>query len=201
MTAPEGAAAVSFAGLILAGGEGKRWGGPKMWAELPDGRTFLRACADALISGGADPVAATVPPAAGRPASGGLEVVELPEAGLDMFASLRLGLGRLARWDSWRAVIVLPVDHPLVAASTVRALAEASAPVALPSLHGRHGHPLCLRRDVAEGVVDGRLPGPTLREVVKAVGWVDVAVQDPGVRANCNTPDALQAALAARGHG
>ncbi len=34
------------AGLILAGGAGRRFGGPKAFARLPDGRTFLEACAD-----------------------------------------------------------------------------------------------------------------------------------------------------------
>jgi molybdenum cofactor cytidylyltransferase len=188
-----------FAGLILAGGEGRRWGGPKAWAQLPDGRTFLEACAEALAGGGAAPVAATLPPAPAGRTPKALEIVTLPEAGLDMFASLRQGLEALGRFESWRAVVVLPVDHPLVAPATVAALVSASAPVALPSFKGRHGHPLCLRRDLAEAVVDGRLPGPTLREVVKAAGWVDVAVEDPGVRANCNTPEALEAGLSSVG--
>ena len=50
-----------FAGLILAGGEGKRWGGPKAWATLPDGKTFLEACFGALRESGGNPIVATLP--------------------------------------------------------------------------------------------------------------------------------------------
>ena len=35
--------------VILGGGEGKRWGGPKAWAPLPDGRSFLEACASPIV--------------------------------------------------------------------------------------------------------------------------------------------------------
>jgi hypothetical protein len=34
-----------------------------------------------------------------------------------------------------------------------------------------------------------------MREVLKAVGAVDLDVDDPGVTANCNTPATLSAAL------
>jgi ribosomal protein S5 len=53
-----------------------------------------------------------------------------------------------------------------------------------------------LSRRVAERIVTGEFAGPTLREVLRAVGTVDVAVDDPGVTANCNTPEALAAAVA-----
>jgi hypothetical protein len=56
-----------------------------------------------------------------------------------------------------------------------------------------------LVRAVAQQIVAGALPGPTLREVLHAVDTVDVAVDDPGVIANCNTPEALAAALARGG--
>ena len=65
----------------------------------------------------------------------------------------------------------------------------------LSPLRGSHGHPVCLDRDVAVGIVEGRFPGPTLREVLREVGAVDVEVDDPGVVANCNTPEALKKAL------
>lgn len=183
-----------FAGLILAGGTGERYGGPKAFARLPDGRPFLAACAEALANAGAAPLLATLPPDVPSLASPNLQGLPLPASGLAMFDSLRLGLERLLADPAWGAVVVLPVDHPLVAPDTVRALASCDAEAALPSHHSKHGHPVMLSRHLAERIVAGELAGPTLREVLRSVATVDVPVDDPGVTANCNTPDALAAA-------
>jgi CTP:molybdopterin cytidylyltransferase MocA len=185
----------NLAGLILAGGEGTRWGGPKAWAELPDGRTFLESCFEILRTAGARPVVATLPPGADDPGLDGLVTVALQKSGLDMFASLVTGLGRLMEDSDWRIVAILPVDHPLVRPSTVTALANATARAAIPSFNGKHGHPVCLARSVVETIVKGKQTGPTLREIMRSVGAVDVAVDDPGVITNCNTPEALATAL------
>jgi CTP:molybdopterin cytidylyltransferase MocA len=187
--------AARFAGLILAGGTGERYGGPKAFARLPDGRTFLAACAELLANAGAAPLVATLPAGAPSLQAPGLEALPLPSSGLAMFESLRLGLERLLADAAWGAVLVLPVDHPLVAPGTVTALASAEAEAALPSHRGKHGHPVMLSRRVAERIVTGELAGQTLREVLRAVGTVDVPVDDPGVTANCNTPEALAAAM------
>ncbi len=189
-------------GLILAGGEGRRWGGPKAWARLPDGRTFLAACGEGLAEGGARPVAATLPP--GSPTDAvppGVVPVVLPSPGMDMFASLACGLRCLVETEGWTTVVVLPVDHPLVRAATVAAVAAAASPAAIATTPwGRHGHPIALSRGLAEAVVAGWFRGPTLREVLKAARAVDAAVDDPGVRANCNTPEALAAAWERANH-
>ncbi|MGD1146788.1 MAG: NTP transferase domain-containing protein [Thermoanaerobaculaceae bacterium] len=193
--------AASVAGLILAGGAGTRFGGPKAFGRLPDGRSFLAACADTLAAAGVSPVLATLPVATAPAGEHGLEVLPLPATGLPMFESLRIGLGRLLGDIRWDRVVVFPVDHPLVRAETVRTLAATGTVAAIPVHRGKRGHPVMLARAVAEQVVAGALPGPTLREVLHAVGTVDVAVDDPGVTANCNMPEALAAALARGGSG
>ncbi len=189
--------AARAAGLILAGGAGVRFGGPKAFATLPDGRTFLAAAAEALGAGGASPIAATVPPDAAGPRPAGLTAVPLAAFGLPMFESIKAGLDTLLAASGWDTVVVLPVDHPLVRPDTVRALAETDAAAAIPSFRGKHGHPVALARAVAAKIATGELPGPTLRDVLHAVGTVVVEVDDAGVTANCNTPTALAAALAA----
>lgn len=188
--------AARAAGLILAGGAGVRFGGPKAFATLPDGRTFLAACAEALAGGGASPIVATLPPDAAAPHPAGLVAVPLASPGLPMFESIRAGLGLLLASPGWDTVVVLPVDHPLVRPDTVRALAGAGANAAIPSFRGKHGHPVALPRAVATTIASGERPGPTLREVLHDVRVVVVDVDDPGVTANCNTPEALAAALA-----
>ncbi len=180
-----------FVGLILGGGEGRRFGGPKAFARLPDGRTFLEACTALLQQAGARTVAATLPPRQATHEVPGLRPLPLPEPDLDMLASLRWGLRHLVSEPTWQRVVVLPVDHPLVRPETVRALADVAAEVAVPVNGGKHGHPLALSRPVAEDIARERLPGDTVRAVLAVVGIVDVPVEDPGVRANCNTRESL----------
>ena len=112
-----------------------------------------------------------------------------------MFDSLRIGLALLIELSPWEVLAVLPVDHPLVTAKTVARLAATDALATIPSYRGKHGHPICLRRAVAESIVDRALPGPTLRDALRTVNAVDVVVDDHGTIANCNTPEALKAAL------
>jgi CTP:molybdopterin cytidylyltransferase MocA len=180
--------------LILAGGAGSRFGGPKAWALLPDGRTFVQACTASLRAAGADPVLATLPPGSNDPQIEGLVVIPLPEPGLDMFASLRIGLRRLVGEEGWNRVALLPVDHPLVRPRTVTVLAVSTPSAVIPSYRGKRGHPVVIDRATAEMIASDRLAGPTLREVLRGVGAVDLEVDDPGTVANCNTPGALETA-------
>ncbi len=186
-----------MAGLILAGGAGRRWGGPKAWARLPDGLGFLEACVAVLHAAGASPIVATLPCGATDPEIAGLNATPLPQHGLDMFASLQVGLRELLTERTWSVLMILPVDHPLVGPHTVAALATADSPAVRPTFHGKHGHPVGLARSVVKGIVDGRFEGPTLRDIVRSLQPAEVSVDDPAVIANCNTPAALTAALRA----
>jgi len=159
----------------------------------------LEACRDALAGAGARPVAATLPYGIDVEPIAGLRPLPLPKPGLDMLASIRWGLRHLISDDRWQAVVILPVDHPLVHHETVVALAAVDAPAGIPVLCGKHGHPILLSRETSEGVARGALGGPTLREAMREVGAVDLPVDDPGIRANCNTPDALREHLEAMG--
>ena len=186
-----------LAGLILAGGEGRRFGGPKAWAGLPDGRTFLEACAVTLLEAGAVRVVATMPPESPDPEIAGVQALPLPAHGLDMFGSLKIGLGHLIQSEDWERLAVLPVDHPLVRPESIRALAVVDGRAVIPSYQGKHGHPIVVAREVAAAIVCGDFDGPTMREILRAVRATDLEVDDPGVVANCNTPAALSEALKA----
>jgi molybdenum cofactor cytidylyltransferase len=186
-------------GIILAGGRGERFGGAKAFAELPDGRTFLAACRDTLAAAGCAPIVATLPCDRPLPELEGVSVVALPRSDLAMFDSLTIALATALGHASWERAIVLPVDHPLVHAGTVRALGSIDAPAAIPVYSGKRGHPIAIARSIAAAVATGEYSGPTLREVLHAVGVVDVPVADAAVGANCNTPAALAAAWMLRG--
>lgn len=184
--------ATRFAGLILAGGAGRRWGGPKAFARLPDGRSFLEACCELLTEAGARPVVATVPRHAAVDVVPGLRAVPLPTADLDMFGSLSWGLRHLLADPGWRLAAVLPVDHPLVAPRTVRRLMDAARGAVRPVFVGKRGHPVGVPREIADAVARGEFVAETLRDVLASAGAADVEVDDPAINANCNTPEALQ---------
>jgi molybdenum cofactor cytidylyltransferase len=162
---------------------------------LPDRGSFLEACRDLLDGAGARPLVATLPHGYAVDEVAGLRCLPLPEAGLDMLSSLRWGLRHLISDPGWDAIVVLPVDHPLVAVETIVKLVETGAAGAIPVHGGKHGHPVCLSRDVAEAVAREKLGGPTLRDAMRKIGAIDVPVDDPGIHANCNTPEALETHL------
>jgi CTP:molybdopterin cytidylyltransferase MocA len=151
-----------------------------------------------MAGAGVRPVAATLPPGHTGDGIAGIRVLPLPEQGLDMLGSLRWGLRHLISERSWSVAVVLPVDHPLVASATVRELAVVDGPAVVPSWHGKHGHPVALAREPAEAIAREQLTGATLRDILGSLGAVTLAVNDPGVTANCNTPDSLARALASK---
>jgi molybdenum cofactor cytidylyltransferase len=185
-------------GIILGGGRGERFGGPKAFAALPDGRTFLTACRDTLLAAGCAPIVATLPAGEASPCLDGITLLTLPAPDLDMFASLKVALTTAITDDTWQLAVVLPVDHPLVEATTVRTLREQHVRVAVPRFHGKRGHPVAIERGVAVMIAMGmHPPRATLRDMIHAA-IVDVDVDDPGVVANCNTPAALAEAWECR---
>jgi CTP:molybdopterin cytidylyltransferase MocA len=93
-------------------------------------------------------------------------------------------------------IVVLPVDHPLVTAGTVRALiaaaADPGAQIVLPTHGGRTGHPVFFAASLFP-----ELMSPDLSEGARTVVRSDpdrvrvVAVENPGVLANLDTPEDL----------
>ena len=157
-------------GLVLAAGEGRRFGGPKQLAQL-DGRPLLAhvvAAARAVL----DPVVVVLGARAEQVragvALGGVAVVECPDWADGMSASLRCGLRALGEAE---AVVVLLGDQPLVTPDVLRAVLAAGAP-ARAAYDGVPGHPVLLdagllaRADALRGDAGFRaeLEGVTLVE-------------------------------------
>lgn len=142
---------MTTAGLLLAAGAGRRMGSPKALVHDPDGTSWLRRSARALLDGGCSPVRVVLGASADEArhllADLPVEVVVADDWDSGMGASLRAGLLAVGDRD---AVLVSLVDLPDVGAPVVaRVLAAATGPATLAraAYDGVPGHPVLLGRD------------------------------------------------------
>ncbi|WHT17736.1 nucleotidyltransferase family protein [Crossiella sp. CA-258035] len=137
------------AGLVLAAGAGRRYGGPKALAEL-DGTLFVDRATTVLAAAGCHPVLAVLGAAAeevlARARLTGVTPVHNPDWPTGMGSSLRAGFAALP--TDVDAVVVLPVDLPGITAEAVRRVLAHASPAALAAatFHGRRGHPVLFGR-------------------------------------------------------
>jgi molybdenum cofactor cytidylyltransferase len=135
---------VRIVAVVLAAGEGRRMGGPKALVPL-EGTTFVQRCVERLDRPGVAGTVVVVGPLQDRVAEllPGIACVPNPRASDGMLGSVLRGLDA-AEARGADAVLLHPVDHPLVEVPTVdrvvRALLD-GALIAVPSLEGRRGHP------------------------------------------------------------
>jgi molybdenum cofactor cytidylyltransferase len=198
-------APVRVAGVVPCAGQSTRMGTSKALLDA-GGRSFLSAVVGSLVGGGCDPVVVVVGPGqedeARRARAAGAVVLENPDPGEGPITSLRMALATLG--SAVEGVAFLPVDHPLVAPETVAtlvdALLEGDAPLVLPVVEGRRGHPALFRRTLfAELTAGGQEEGA--RSVVhEHLGQaLLVEVPDAGVVTDIDTPAAYRAAFRERG--
>lgn len=146
---PQDDAPSHVAGLLLAAGAGRRFGGPKALATV-GGRSLLATALNALRDGGCTPIVA-VTGARGAEVSNLLPddvgEVHCPSWELGMGESLRTGLAALIPTNAVAALIHL-VDLPDVDASVVSRLLSLAAPdgLARATYDGRPGHPVLIGR-------------------------------------------------------
>jgi CTP:molybdopterin cytidylyltransferase MocA len=184
-----------IAAIVLAAGEGRRMGGPKALAPI-GGATFLARAAELMSRPGVGPVLAVVGHQADRVrAAAGLSpsvlVVENPDYREGMLGSILRGLAA-AEAEGAQAVLLHPVDHPLVDPTTVDrvvAALEAGAVVAVPSHGGRRGHPGGFAA-AAWPALRAAPPGRGARAVLEDhPEWVVHVAGDAGCLAGIDTPD------------
>ena len=115
-------------GVVPAAGRSTRMGTSKPLL-APGGRSFLERTVATLLDGGCGEVLVGVRPgddAVAREAARVGARVLFPERVEDgPIATIRAALGRLDPTPSAHTIVVLPVDHPAVAADTVRRLVAA----------------------------------------------------------------------------
>lgn len=183
-------------GILLAAGQGSRFGGGKLLAALEDGtpvgvqsaRRMLAALREvvAVVRPGDETLAALL-------AAEGVRVERCPDAHEGMGASLAHGVRATRDADGW---VVGLADMPLIEVRTIERIADelrAGALMAAPACGGRRGHPVGFASGL--GTRLAALGGDAgARDILRA-GAADVRivdVDDPGVLADIDTPQQLE---------
>jgi molybdenum cofactor cytidylyltransferase len=186
--------------LILASGLSERMGRPKALLPTgPGGPTFVCKIAETMRAGGIEDVLVI-----GRPDNDALRAeVERLGTNVRFVANVHADEGQLSSLiaglnvvdhPGTRAIVVTPVDVPMVSPDSVAALlaafARTGAPIIRPTHRGRHGHPVLFshamfaelrRADPAQGA----------KAVVRrrAAEIVEIEVPDPAVIADVDSPE------------
>jgi nicotine blue oxidoreductase len=186
---------VRIAAVVLAAGRGRRAGGPKASLRIGDA-TFLHRSVALMTRPEVERVvvvlghdAARVRAEAALPTTALVVVNQAWEDG--MLGSVLAGLDA-AEADGADAVLLHPVDHPLVGAATVDRVIEAlhaGARIAVPSCEGRRGHPGGFDRG-AWAALRAAPPSEGARFVLAShPEWIVHVEGDPGCVAGIDTPE------------
>jgi molybdenum cofactor cytidylyltransferase len=194
--------------VVAAAGLSRRMGREKILLRFGETSVLERVLATLAAAGVADRVVVLrpgLPDADEQARRAGASVVVNPRPEDEMLLSIRMGIGELA--PDLEAFYVWPADHPGVLPETLVTLAKETGRgrVVLPTHRGRRGHPALVGYGLIEAIA--RIPpGEGLRHLwhVDPKLVREVAVEDPGVLLDLNTPEDYDAALRAasvRGRG
>jgi molybdenum cofactor cytidylyltransferase len=195
-----------LAAMILSGGESRRMGAPK--ALVPyRGKTFVEHLIEVtrhprvgltriVVGAHADEIRE-------RLAAHTREIVVNADWAKGQLSSIQAGMHSLPQGTT-DGMILCPVDHPIVSAELVARLIQefdaSGKSIALPTYHGRRGHPLIFRAKLYE-----ELLAASAEVGARQVVWAHendtchVPTEEEGVVLNINDPAALERAL--RGTG
>jgi len=175
----------SIVGILLAAGEGRRFGAGKLVHRLDDGTPMALASARRLTAA-LDDVIAVVADSRSEVAEllddAGLCIVVNPLAGEGMGTSIACGVAARPGAEAW---IIALGDMPYVPQSAIRAVVDrlsGGADIAAPHYRGQRGHPVGFSRRHATALM--RLRGD---EGARAVlnrhrqSLELIEVHDPGV--------------------
>lgn len=180
--------------VLLAAGEGRRMGGSKALLSVR-GASFLQACLAALDRPGiAERVVITghdaARVAAAVPAQPGIRVAHNAGYRDGMLGSVLRGVAEAEALGA-EALLLHPVDHPLVEPETVDAVLSAledGAIVAVPSHEGRRGHPAGFARAAWAALRTAPREQGARAVLRERPEWVVHVPGGPGCVAGFNTP-------------
>lgn len=197
---------MTVAGLLLAAGEGRRFGGPKALVRDADGVPWVRKRVDALVAGGCTPVLVVLGADADQVAALLPDDV-LPVSASDwaqgMGASLRAGLLAVSRIEPRPdAVLVALVDTPGLTPAVVTRLAcvsvaPATSVLAQACYDGTPGHPVLIGRDHWDGVASSARGDRGARDYLRARVVQRIECADVGDGRDVDTADQLPAGATA----
>lgn len=153
------------AGLVLAAGEGRRFGGPKAPFEL-DGERLVDRAVRVLREGGCDPVYVVL--GAWQGEVPGAIVVVNPDWPEGMGSSLRTGLATLTGPAGIDRVVITLVDLPGLTGVAVARLVTSPARIAQACFAGERGHPVVLGSEHWTGVIDAARGDRGARDYLRA---------------------------------
>ncbi len=185
------------AAIILSAGASSRMGRNKAVLARPDGLSFLGSLASTLHDAGCGPIVAVAgeqPDAIRRIVRRErlpVVVVVNPSPSRGQLSSLLVALDWLDHVAP-DAVLVTPVDLPLMASESVRRLVSewrlAGSAIARPTWLDRHGHPVLFAARVFPEL-RATDPAEGARAVVRAhPDTLDVPIEDPGCFDDIDTP-------------
>jgi molybdenum cofactor cytidylyltransferase len=132
-------------GILLAAGQGKRFGADKLLHPLADGTPLALAAArqlQAALPHSVAVVADTEGELAGHLRRLGMQVVANPNAAQGMGTSIACGVAASCTAHGW---VIALADMPWVPPAVIREVAAAlaqGADIAAPACQGRRGHPV-----------------------------------------------------------
>lgn len=189
------------AAIILAAGRSTRMGGLNKLREVVRGLPLVRHAAMAALASRADPVfVVTGHDAAGIEADlAGLPVRFVANADYagGLSTSLKAGLAALPEASSGALVLLgdMPNVTPAIIDRLIAHLADnAGARAVVPTVLGQRGNPVLLTRALFSAI-DGLGGDVGARRLLEAAGdaVVEVAIDDPAVALDIDTPEALRA--------
>ena len=197
--------APSFAGVILAAGESSRMGRDKAllpWPPVEGDRPSKDSFLSAAIRSLADATDFVVVVAGENEAAlapivyaNGASLARNPDPGRGQFSSLQVGLHEVLNRGRDAAMITL-VDRPPARRVTVQKLRKAFGQAAdsvwavVPEYSGKHGHPYVAGREMIERFLREPATGNARDVEHRFQSHVQyVAVEDPFVALNINTPE------------
>lgn len=197
---------MNVAGLVLAAGEGSRFGGPKVASTIA-GVPLVERVWRVLAAGGCDPVIVVLGAHAERvrQATQLPTTVDNPDWPTGMASSLRRGLAAVP--DGVDAAVVALGDQPLIGAEVIERLVAAArdgAAAAVATYGGAPRNPVLLARRVFADVLSGAHGDVGARDWLRSHPEmvVKVACDDAGDPFDVDTPADLEVASArARGEG
>jgi CTP:molybdopterin cytidylyltransferase MocA len=153
MTGSDMASRGTVAGLVLAAGEGKRFGGPKA-PYVYDGERLVDRSVRILRAGGCDPIFVILGAWIGEVP--GAEVVVNDKWATGMGSSLRAGLSACTSHPEVSSALVTLVDLPGLTGQAIAALIDGAdrQSLAAAEFDGRRANPVVLGRDHWAGVAD-----------------------------------------------